>query len=586
MGEVMSEPKSTLVAPVLVALCTVGSLLATPGCDDPEQAAEVAPPAPVAHRVMPIPTANDCTDPGWSRSLRCQALAHPMAPAEAPQENWGTAPRQPDQIKESTRVFVGPDETARCFDGTMPVIYVDAAATPSDKWVISFTGGGACVPQIDPGTGLPQDGTECTATYEAEDKEMGTAYEPPMKDLNPAGGWSGGINNPDPAVNAFADYNRVRIEKCNYDRYIGRSTFIDVQGDFGGQAVTYDAYQEGRAVVAASLQALSGGLTYTTWSAHPVTGAIITDNAATLPPLQDAETILFVGHSGAAHGLMHNIDALADQLTASGVTADIRALFDANFIESGDNEAAFADDVATGKPLDGDFWSGHSSGASVASAFTQAGGAGYDFVYDLANYYTDLANLLPSQLEYWQAALDQSCLDVHVPAGDAWRCSDRMHVLLNHVSTPMFIREDFTDPNKEHTLGGVGHPVIWADKLTGAACASVPEDPCHPLLSMAEHRLRLEAQADAVVSSLATESEMGRQDTSLVDQRPTVFMWMPDCTNHNGAYDSNGFFNTSLTAPTTPISMHDWLTTFMDSPRHDVVKSLVDGVGSVVSSCP
>jgi hypothetical protein len=365
-----------------------------------------------------------------------------------------------------------------------------------------MTGGGACIPEEGATVGVIDDATDCTNRYDGEAAEMGTAGEPPMKNLGSEPGGSNGIHSADPVINPeFAGYNRVRIEKCGFDRYNGRAEFPAVNGTLAGVPLTYDAYQLGWGMMVATLKELLSGLNYTTWTwSGGAPTDIVEDTTATLPPLSDAETILFVGHSGAAHGLMHNIDALVEKLAGLGVNpaVDVRALFDANFTGSPENEAAFADDLSTGAPLNGHVFSNHTMGESIA------GGAvgGSPYIYDMAAYYSDPNTTLVKQYDNWQAVFDTSCLSVH-SGPDAYLCRDRKHVLLNHVSTPFFIREDFTDPNKEHTLGGLGHPVQWGEWQTDPAlCNWFGGTPCPPLLTIAEHRERLEAQAQAVWAQL------------------------------------------------------------------------------------
>ncbi len=160
----------------------------------------------------------------------------------------------------------------------------------------------------------------------------------------------------------------------------------------------------------------------------------------TLPPLDDATTILFVGHSGGAHGLMHNIDRLAADLAAHGVTADVRAAFDAHFIIAQETEAAF---TGAGDLYD-HIWSGTSPAIDAFTyddAFWAPGGGRH------------------TQYTTWDAQIDQSCLDAHAPTGDGHRCHDPVHVLLNHISTPFFIREDVRDSN--HSNRVEDHELVW-----------------------------------------------------------------------------------------------------------------------------
>lgn len=564
-------------------LCTL-SMAASCVADPTEE-----PDAELGWRVGPAPTTNDCADPGWADTLRCQSLAAGGFAAQ-PQPNWNDAPTSVSELKEYTRVFLDPDDEVRCYDGTIPVIYVDPADPPSDKWVISMTGGGSCVPVEGAVAGVIDDATGCTDAYMHESGEMGTSNEPPMKNLNGSAGSSGGIHDPHPMRNPiFSTYNRVRIEKCSYDRYNGRATFPAVEGEVAGVPVTYDAYQQGWPIMVAALGELLPGLSYTTWSAGGGGPNDITAAAVTLPPLTDAETILFVGHSGAAHGLMHNIDALADGLAQGGVAADVRAVFDANFTGSGENEAAFATEPGGGGiPLGGHLFSGDYAGESIAGGVV----AGTTFTYDLQSHYTDPSTGIVEQYDNWQAAFDTSCMDVHAPLGDEWICRDRHHVLMNHVSTPMFIREDFTDPNKEHTMSGTGHPVTWAAWHTDPAlCGWHGSAPCPPLLDLDEHRDRLEAQSQAVIDHYTQMSEMGRADTSLGTDRPTVYLWMPDCTSHAGAFEDAPFFETEMSNSVSTYSMRTWLEGFMNVPRTNRkgwrIDGWDDGSGNTMSTaCP
>lgn len=132
-------------------------------------------------------------------------------------------------MKNSTRVFLNNDLSIRCLDGTRPIIYVDkAVGAPSNKWIFSMTGGGSCNAHDSNGDGVFDDAQGCLDTYvdPKEYGEMETASEPPMKTLE-------GINRPGALRNpVFAGYNRVRVQKCSYDRYNGRAAYEAAGGYF------------------------------------------------------------------------------------------------------------------------------------------------------------------------------------------------------------------------------------------------------------------------------------------------------------------------------------------------------------------
>lgn len=263
------------------------------------------------------PKANDCGDPYWASTLRCRYTPD----GEAPQRNLGDAPADVAAIRPFTRVFLSGDPSVRSVDGTYPVIYVDKAVctraggcgdvpwgrpVESDKWLITVPGGGACMEET------------CLDVYAdpAERGEMSTAGEPPTK-------WLSGIHLPDAAINpVFAGYNRVRVEKSSYDRYMGRATHRTDDG--------LRIFNHGFLFMEQTLLALRTGLSYDTWVDHL---GEVTRVRETLPALAKAEQVVFAGHSGGAHGLVHTIDRLAALLDGfGGFDGDVRAVFDENFV--------------------------------------------------------------------------------------------------------------------------------------------------------------------------------------------------------------------------------------------------------------
>ena len=76
----------------------------------------------------------------------------------------------------------------------------------------------------------------------------------------------------------------------------------------------------------------------------------------------------------------------------------------------------------------------------------------------------------PGGLEYerhagWGAlddspVVDQSCLDAH--AGDTWKCTDTMHLLLNHITTPFFVAAQQRDQKVRFGL----HPLTFDFDVT------------------------------------------------------------------------------------------------------------------------
>lgn len=540
---------------------------------------------------------NDCTHNYWAPTLRCQALSL-TGSTEPPQPNATDRPASVAELKEYTRVFL-PNRNLRCLDGTRPLLYVAQAkctdpagclqpngkraqygdSIVSHDWIISFPGGGACSAQDVDGDGVYEDGTDCTGHYVGEAPEMSSGFDPPMTNLAGEGGTSGGILSRDPARNpVFAAWNSVRVEKCSFDRYNGRAQYAGVQGELFGNSFSYTVFHHGQLIAEAAVQNLISGLQYTSWA--DVNGDGIVDEVRVrLPSLANARKVLFIGHSGSAHGLRHNIDRLADMVRNVRPSVDVRALFDANFLPSIEGEAAH-------NGSGGDAYTNQWTGVSA----TAAGGM---FTYDGRTFYR--YSFASRQLTAWRTLLDESCVSSHSPA-TRWKCRDRQHVLFNHIETPMFVREDFRDPNDEHTDGGQGHRITWA--LPPGCAYPDPEDPLSSCLlrfdPATEHRDRLTQLVKTLLGDIRSRSEIAQlADMSLgvAGHAASVYMWMPSCASHEGAYRHESFYGTSILDSTTgsSVSMHDALVSFLASPRLDAAEWRIDGtVGgrTMTSLCP
>jgi hypothetical protein len=483
---------------------------------------------------------NDCADPLWQNTLRCKV--HPL-PYDTP-----GGPANVADVKSFTRVLLLNDPTIRCVDGTAPTIYVDRGT--SNNWVFTVSGGGSCRPN---GT----DASDCVRAYlGGEGSEMGSGSSKPMMNLD-------GIYDPDPR-NPFASYNRVRIDKCSMDKMLGRVAHVGLTGDVDQDGIveppteTFDAWQQGYRHITATFDALLNGLTYTTWVNN---GGAVQAVQETMPALASADQILFIGHSGGAQGLMHNLDYLAGELDGRGLTADFRGLFDAQFMLSQENEAAFN---GLGDAYD-----------HIASGSTFGDGQAFD--YD-GTYWQ---GAYKDALDVWNAQIDASCL---ASPGPAWKCRDYIHVLMNHVATPFMIREDFTD--HKHSNGV--HDADWGH-CGGVPCGAGFRVPV-------EHGPRLQEQSDRVFLDFATRSDLAvNADTTYANQglpgtTPSIALWMPRCSSHAGAYDRVQFLGVTLPdGAGGTVTMADVAVEFMSLARHGEQRMYRDDkvlTGTKTSSCP
>ena len=333
-----------------------------------------------------------------------------------------------------------------------------------------------------------------------------------------------------------------------------------------------------------ALDQLLGGLNYETWVDQQ---GKVTSLKASLPPMHDARTILFAGHSGGANGLMHNIDSLVDYMAdwsqnqGLRFNADVRALFDGQLLPSNENEAAF---------IDGQNKTLYDHQTSCDQNNDCEAGPPLRYTYNGEDYFSNFGvsgiEFFDGPYQEWDTELDSSCLAEHPT--DKWRCADRFHVLYNHITTPFFVREDFRDPNGQHNNNPAGsrnggHRLFWATPEVRHCSDSTATNPCFPVLSQADFRVRVEEQAKRFEEDFSTQSALAENMLPV----PTVYLWLPDCASHSGAFDSQQFFNVTMVndSKLEEITMHDFLVDFMRDVPSGGFDSRIDSDGDWRSIC-
>jgi hypothetical protein len=499
------------------------------------------------------------------------------------------------EIKSYTRVELT-NPLVRCVDGTRPIIYVDrAVGPPSNRWLISTTGGEFCAAQdIDQvGEVVFESGQQCVDKYYLQNTLlMGTAYESTMSNLVDENG--SGVMSPDVSKNpVFARYNRVRVHKCGFDRHSGRSTHANVTATLpeGGPAITYDLYNHGQLIVLEALTALQGsagnGLDFQTWTN---VGGVVTQANQVLPSIAAAEQVVFVGHSGAAQGLYQNADRLAAFLRAMpGFNGDVRAVHDAQFQSSVENEAAFDPaqnaDPATINTLFDQRMTGHTVASGDYASYRYHGHPSSPFAQDYQAWLRSGETLAE--------VLDASCVAAHIGAGEEWKCVDRFHVRLHHESTSALLREDYADMGGEHNNPPWGHVMWWGELGVYSHCNGLvdagiedlfPYSPCPPTISVAQNRVRLAVQATHFRQGIFTMAEnVLNADPS--DDPGSIFVWMPECGSHTSVYNDTQFYGSSIVKNGSIKSYREFLQDFVAAPPTGVIEYRVTHLDGAQSEC-
>jgi pectinacetylesterase len=372
---------------------------------------------------------------------------------------------------------------ARCADGTTPVIYVrKGSGSHANDWIFHIPGGGS---GADPNELLH-------SWTHGEHQELSSRWADESKD--DGGIWNGNAANP------FHEWNMVSVDKCAMDRFLGTrhvtlETTQDVDTPAGPlpSATEYEMWFQGALIVEDAVQMLkAGGVSYLDRTGTQVT----------LPSLADAGTILWTGSSGGSRGALMLADGLRERVFPPN--AEVRLVADAGFFPAAELVADLrAHGWASGSIYDGTYGFDPQTGTSTD---------------------VELDTGARAEIEAWgaYAVIDQSCLLTHL--SEQWKCFDEEHVLMNHVATPFFVRQDLYDRNHLTPCWQVD----WRDDPGDCYFPTAT-----PLQDARHHAAAIQYQLGDLARFVADHDEGG------LTAEPVGFG--PRCGQHIGLTDGTGF---------------------------------------------
>ena len=323
-----------------------------------------------------------------------------------------------------------PTTTARCADGTKPMVYFDAGSGDDEnKWIFWQQGGsGKCGGGVDRVAGtlvaLPE---RCLDQYASGDAAS-SFRQRKKKDFK-------GIMNHDPLANPdFNTWNRVAILKCSNDQYIGRKIHGGALEIDGSDLYKGTSYSQGHLIVEDTLD----------WF----------DTSSPGNDLSDADVVVFWGSSGGGAGLIHSLDDKADYVSNIATTADIYGLIDSraepalSIMESryDDNGNTTCSSIYPGDCAPAEGYDDPPAGLEDAG-----------FPFDTSAYepFADTpaaasfawgSEREKHSSDNWNSDRDASCKAYH--GDDSYLCFSGHHVLEHHLATPVFLATSTRDTNQ------------------------------------------------------------------------------------------------------------------------------------------
>jgi hypothetical protein len=277
-------------------------------------------------------------------------------------------------------------EDARCNDGTPAQLYVRAAPVGSagrNRWILYLQGGASC-----------RTYGACTQRYCGID----TFYDASKLSTrwNPLRAGARGIlrRNDD---NPLGGANEVYLYYCSSDQWTGRNdaAVLSPPASAPAEFAPYSIIFRGHTILARALETLSAGV-----------ASADDGSRVDLASIDAAEIVLLTGSSAGSVGVQNNLDWAAARLSAHG--AAVFGVLDA----------------AAGAQLRND------SANPARPDDTAELQSEWDFIRAASGY---------------AGFVDESCVDRQSALGTPWRCADSATVILNHLTTPFFVRQDLWD---------------------------------------------------------------------------------------------------------------------------------------------
>jgi hypothetical protein len=357
-------------------------------------------------------------------------------------------------------------EEVVCQDGMRPMAYMEAASTPSNRWIFHMGGEGG-----------PCSGGGCWFNYRyAGDvgQPPKAAFETAMTTIHPDhflpnSQFGNGITygRQGPPTSPFEPYNRVKWNRCSdaasdrvQDTPLWRSN---------PAVEDLEAFRE-NATVWGSAPVWHKGLptwiglfrSLATQAGRDIDG----DNAPDLPSIADAETVLLAGSSDASLWLVYAADRLRDELRQiAGTDVDVRILIDGYYDPMLDNEGRYQASAATDFSL-----FTHPYQSSDPCRLPEGGDDEIGQTCSDTNYrestHNDGSFTLRGNLERRGVVIDESC--VTTEGEDSGRCYDRGHFMVHHVDTPLM----FVADQEDNTISGArlayadDDRYVWPDPAT------------------------------------------------------------------------------------------------------------------------
>ena len=359
-----------------------------------------------------------------------------------------------DGTTPASRVCAGGEPPIRCTDGSRPMFWVRKGT--NDRWLIRVQNGAMSCEMNYGDAETSIYAHNCWNKYHHDDEvahfsSRGVAKRRTVDGIfrddaaNPAGPELGNKANP------FNDYNMIYFDKCVGDRNLGDTMIPDY---------VYRHEPTGASPAAEA----QGPVYFHGFRILKATLRFVHDSAATA----DLSYVLFMTQSNGSNGLYMYMDRLAEYVRSLVPSADVRGMPNGMIRSSLEVEATVDPTTGLTDPTKTyDYLGQH---GALARHLSIPGGSGGDGLWASPAVYQE------GGLEYWRnvswgatdadsPTIDASCLAAH--PSDPHACLDHMHVLLNHVSTPLFVvaqqRDSAVRSGSQHRF-----TTRWA--MTGDGC--------------------------------------------------------------------------------------------------------------------